>query len=156
MIKEKNFIDLILTEFNESRFFFILSLFCLLAEAPNIYWLFYKISPFESEFVKITQSIFVSFVVLFIILTYTVKAENTDDNKNILVAFWFAVFTSFISICYYLNNLCIKDNIFTWNWLIIPAVGFSIILPTSLYFNAKNISLIKVFEKFNKHIIITK
>lgn len=167
MIKEKNFIDIILTEFDESRTFFITSILCLLAESPNIYWLFNKLSAFQSPFKEI-QAGFASFVITIMILVYTVKAEQDDvKTNNIRVAFWFAVFTSFISICYYVNNLCIgevtyendlgekvTETGFIWNWLIIPAIGFSVILPTTLYYNARNISLKKVFEKFEKHITL--
>jgi len=51
---------------------------------------------------------------------------------NLKIAFRFAMFEMFISVCYYWLRLMFETGSFEWNWYIIPAFAFALMLPLSL------------------------
>lgn len=92
--------------------------------APNTYYVYYSFCVFASPWRELASA-GVSCIVAASILIYTLR-------KNFRVAKYYSIFEVSISAYYYINTI-------GWNWGLIPALGFTLILPVSIYYYSKEI-----------------
>jgi hypothetical protein len=105
---------------------FWLTIFGVLILSPNVFYVFYKISvEMPWPYLREAQAAGVALYVSWSIVYNTLKG-------NLKIAFRFALFEVFISICYYWLRLMFETGSFEWNWYIIPAFAFALMLPLSL------------------------
>lgn len=109
--------------------------------APNTYFVYHSFSVFTSPWREIASA-GVSLIVAASILIYTLR-------KNFRVAKYYTIFEVSISAYYYINTI-------GWDWGLIPALGFTLILPISVYYYSREfdseegISWEKNYHELNK------
>ncbi len=105
---------------------FWLTIFGVLILSPNVFYVFYKISvEMPWPYLREAQAAGVALYVSWSIVSNTMKG-------NLKIALRFAVFEVFISVCYYWLRLMFETGSFEWNWYIIPAFAFALMIPLSL------------------------
>lgn len=118
--------------FRSQRFMFYVTLFTVIALAPNTYYVFHKLSVFNPIYRELF-SLFVAAVIAGAIMLYTVR-------KNIPVALNFAYFEVVLASYYYISTI-------GFDWALIPALGFAMILPYSVSKSAEEIDRIALIEE---------
>lgn len=127
-----------LLEFLRStRFILYVAIFTVVFLAPNTYWVFYQLSVFISPYREIA-SVGVSGVVAASIMIYTLR-------KNYEVAKYYSYFEMTISAYYYISML-------GWDWRLIPALSFTIMLPISVFHYTKEIEVSVEFKEMEKYL----
>ena len=117
-----------LLEFLRSnKFILYVALFTVLALAPTTYFVFYSFSIFISPFREIASGA-VACIVASSIMIYTLR-------KNYKVALYYSWFEVSISAYYYIAMVV------GWDWALIPALSFTIMLPISVYYYSKEIDV---------------
>lgn len=109
-----------------NRFMLYVAIFTVLFLAPNTYFVFHLLSRFISPYREIASA-GVALIVASAIMIYTLR-------KNEVVAMYFALFEVVISAYYYVDMI-------GWDWDLIPAAGFTIMLPVSVYFYSVEIDV---------------
>lgn len=107
------------------------AIFTVLFLAPNTYYVYHSFSVFTSPYREIA-SLGVALIVAASILIYTLR-------KNFRVAKYYTIFEVSISAYYYINTIGL-------DWGLIPALGFTLILPVSVYYYSRE------FDKDNVNI----
>lgn len=114
-----------LLEFLKSnKFVLYVAIFTVIFLAPNTYFVYYSFSVFSSPYREIASA-GVSVIVAASILIYTLR-------KNYRMAKYYSLFEVTISAYYYITMI-------GWDWGLIPAMGFTIILPASVYHYTREI-----------------
>jgi hypothetical protein len=98
------------------------AIFTVIFLAPNTYYVYHSFSVFPSPYREFA-SIGVSLIIAASILIYTLR-------KNFIVAKYYSIFEVCISAYYYIDTI-------GWDWGLIPAFGFTLILPISVYYYSK-------------------
>lgn len=125
---KQNKFDL-LTFMKSQNFMLYIALFTVLYLMPNTYYVYCMFSAFDQPYRSIA-GIGVSLIVASFVMIYTLR-------KNYSVARWYSYFEVSISAFYYVNT--IYDNPKLSMWGLIPALGFTIILPISVYKSTQEI-----------------
>jgi hypothetical protein len=99
-------------------FVLYVAIFTVVFLAPNTYYVYYSFCVFKSPYREIA-SLGVSLIVAASIMIYTLR-------KNYKVAKYYSLFEVSISAYYYASTI-------GWDWGLIPALGFTLILPISVY-----------------------
>lgn len=131
-----------LLEFLRSnKFILYVAIFTVLSLAPTTYFVFYSFSIFISPFREIASAA-VAMIVASSIMIYTLR-------KNYRVALYYSWFEVSISAYYYIAM------VIGWDWALIPALSFTIMLPISVYHYSKEIDVnlnleedVKLLEKW--------
>lgn len=113
--------------FRSQRFMFYITLFTVVALAPNTYYVFHLLSVFMAPYRELFSG-FVAAVIAGAIMLYTVR-------KNKDVALNFAYFEVMVSGYYYISTI-------GFDWALIPALGFAMIMPYSVSQSAQEIDRI--------------
>lgn len=114
-----------LLEFLRSnKFVLYIAIFTVIFLAPNTYFVYYSFSVFKSPYREIASA-GVSIIVAASILIYTLR-------KNYRMAKYYSLFEATISAYYYITMI-------GWDWGLIPAMGFTLVLPASLYHYTREI-----------------
>lgn len=109
---------------NESAFW--LTIFAVLILSPNVFYMFYSVSTeMPWPYLREAQAFGVALYISWSIVYNTLK-------KRVAIASYYALFEMGISMCYYWLRLMYENDRFEWNWYIIPAFAFAIILPWSV------------------------
>lgn len=98
------------------------AIFTVLFLAPNTYFVYHTFSVFQSPYREIA-SIGVALIIAGGIMIYTLR-------KKFMVAKYYTIFEVYISAYYYINTI-------GWDWGLIPALGFTLILPISVYYYSR-------------------
>lgn len=118
--------------FRSQRFMFYVTLFTVIALAPNTYYVFHKLSVLNPIYRELF-SLFVAAVIAGAIMLYTVR-------KNVPVALNFAYFEVMVASYYYISTIGL-------DWALIPALGFAMIMPYSVSKSAEEIDRIALVEE---------
>lgn len=116
------------------RFLLWISIFASLLLSANTYFVYHEVSRFTDVWREIVSA-GVAVILTGFILVYTIR-------KNLKAAKFFAYFEVLISAYYYIMTI-------GWDWPLIPAFGFTLILPSSLYYASKEIQNKKPQEATN-------
>jgi len=100
----------------------------VIVQAFHSYFIFYLLSPYDSEYAKVIQSVFYSFVLSSAILFYTLR-----NRKGI--ALLFAVFESGINLYYFIYYLYKIDYLIGS----IIAIPIALMLPVTIYYYSEEI-----------------
>jgi hypothetical protein len=109
-----------------NRFILYVAIFTVIFLAPNTYYVFYSFSVFISPYREIASA-GVSGIVAASIMIYTLR-------KNFQVAKYYSLFEISISAYYYITMI-------GWDWGLIPAISFTLMLPVSVYHYTKEIDV---------------
>lgn len=101
-----------------SKFILYVAISTVLFLAPNSYYVYFSLSVFISPYREIASA-GVSLIIAASIMIYTLR-------KNYEVAKYFSYFEMSISGYYYISML-------GWDWALIPALSFTVMLPISVY-----------------------
>ncbi len=116
-----------LLEFIRStRFILYVAIATVLFLTPNTYFVFYSLSIFTSPYREIASA-GVALIVAASIMIYTLR-------KNEEMARYYSYFEMTISAYYYISMI-------GWDWALIPGLGFTIMLPLSVYYYTKEIDV---------------
>lgn len=116
-----------LLEFLRSnKFVLYIAIFTVIFLAPNTYFVYYSFSVFKAPYREIASA-GVSVIVAASILIYTLR-------KNYRMAKYYSLFEVTISAYYYITMI-------GWDWGLIPAMGFTLVLPASVYHYTKEIDV---------------
>jgi hypothetical protein len=107
-----------------TKFILYVSMFTVLFLAPNTYYVFHKLSVFTSPYREIASA-GVALIVASAIMIYTLR-------KNFEVARYYSIFEVLISGYYYIDMLGLS-------WDLVPAMGFTLMLPVSVFYATKEI-----------------
>lgn len=102
-----------------TKFILYVAILTVIFLAPNTYYVFYSFSIFDSPYREIA-SVGVSLIVAASIMIYTLR-------RNYRVAMYYSIFEITISAYYYIAMVV------GWDWGLIPALSFTLILPISVY-----------------------
>jgi hypothetical protein len=116
----------LLNYLKSNRFILWVAIFTVLFLAPNTYYVFYSLSIFSSPYREIASG-GVSAIVAASIMIYTLR-------KNFTVAKYYSLFEISISAYYYIMMI-------GWDWALIPAFSFTLMLPISVYYYTKEIEV---------------
>jgi hypothetical protein len=114
----------LLEKLRSDHFILYVAIFTVLFLTPNTYYVFYELSIFISPYREIASA-GVSLIVASSILIYTLR-------KNLRMAEYYSWFEVSISSYYYIT-------IVGWDWALIPALSFTIVLPVSVYYYAQEL-----------------
>lgn len=109
-----------------NKFILYVAIFTVLFLAPNTYYVFYSLSVFISPYREIASG-GVSLIVAASIMIYTLR-------KNYKVAQYYSIFEVSISAYYYVDMI-------GWDWKLIPALSFTLMLPVSVFHYTKEIDV---------------
>lgn len=109
-----------------NKFILYVAIFTVLFLAPNTYYVFHTLSVFASPYREIASA-GVSLIVAASIMIYTLR-------KNFKVARYYSLFEITISAYYYINMI-------GWDWALIPAFSFTLMLPISVFYYTKEIDV---------------
>lgn len=110
-----------------NRFILYVAIFTVIALSPTTYFVFYSFSIFISPYREIASG-GVATIVAASIMIYTLR-------KNYRVALYYSWFEVSISAYYYIAMVV------GWDWALIPALSFTVMLPISVYHYAKEIDV---------------
>lgn len=114
----------LLTFIKSNRFILYVAIFTVVFLAPNTYYVFHDLSVFKSPYREIASA-GVSLIVAASIMIYTLR-------KNFKVAKYYSIFEISISAYYYVMMI-------GWDWSLIPALSFTLMLPVSVYHYTREI-----------------
>jgi hypothetical protein len=109
-----------------NRFILYVAIFTVIFLAPNTYYVFYQLSVFIPPYREIVSGA-VALIVAASIMIYTLR-------RNFKVAKYYSLFEMLISGYYYIDML-------GWDWRLIPAFGFTFMLPISVFHYTKEIDV---------------
>jgi hypothetical protein len=109
-----------------NRFILYVAIFTVIFLSPNTYYVFYSFSVFKSPYREIASA-GVAVIVAASIMIYTLR-------KNFKVAKYYSLFEISISAYYYITMI-------GWDWGLIPAISFTLMLPISVYYYTKEIDV---------------
>lgn len=109
-----------------NKFILYVAIFTVIFLAPNTFYVFYALSVFTSPYREIASA-GVSLIVAASIMIYTLR-------KNFKVARYYSIFEVSISAYYYVTMI-------GWDWALIPAFSFTLMLPISVYHYTKEIDV---------------
>lgn len=109
-----------------NRFILYVAIFTVLFLAPNTYYVFHTLSVFKAPYREIASA-GVSLIVAASIMIYTLR-------RNFRVAKYYSLFEVTISAYYYVMMI-------GWDWALIPAFSFTLMLPISVYHYTKEIDV---------------
>lgn len=109
-----------------NKFILYVAIFTVIVLAPNTYYVFHKLSVFISPYREIVSG-GVALLVAASIMIYTLR-------KNFEVAKYYSMFEVGISAYYYVDML-------GYDWRLIPAFMFTLMLPVSVYGYTKEIDV---------------
>lgn len=109
-----------------NRFILYVAFFTVLFLSPNTYYVFYSFSVFIFPYREIASG-GVALIVAASIMIYTLR-------KNFRVAKYYSIFEISISAYYYITMI-------GWDWGLIPAMSFTLMLPISVYYYTKEIDV---------------
>lgn len=109
-----------------NRFILFVAIFTVIFLTPNTYFVFYSFSVFISPYREIASA-GVATIVAASIMIYTLR-------KNYKVARYYSLFEISISAYYYITMI-------GWDWGLIPALSFTLMLPISVYHYTKEIDV---------------
>jgi len=138
----KKKIDLISPIQQSNHFSLWLAMATIVANAPNLYFVFFSFSSIESPY-KEAQAAFISMLLCFALLFCVIR-------KLIIESFVFGIFEFGVSIYYYLIVSSLTG------WSILPALGFSFMLPYTLVTYTRQIKLINIQDSQVQKEKITK
>lgn len=110
-----------------NKFILYVAIFTVIALSPTTYFVFYSFSIFISPYREIASAT-VAMIVAASIMIYTLR-------KNYRVALYYSWFEVSISSYYYIAMVVGFD------WALIPALSFTVMLPISVYHYAKEIDV---------------
>lgn len=110
-----------------NRFILYVAIFTVIFLAPNTYYVFYSFSVFASPYREIASG-GVAAIVAASIMIYTLR-------KNYTVAQYYSWFEISISAYYYIRMVV------GWDWGLVPALSFTLMLPISVYYYTKEIDV---------------
>lgn len=127
-----------LLEFLRSnKFILYVALFTVIALSPTTYFVFYSFSIFIPPYREIASGA-VAAIVAASIMIYTLR-------KNYKVALYYSLFEVTISAYYYIAMVV------GWDWALIPALCFTLMLPTSVYYYSREIDVnLKLEDDFKQ------
>jgi len=109
-----------------SKFILHVAIFTVIFLAPNTYYVYYSFCVFIFPYAEIASG-GVSLIVAASIMIYTLR-------KNYEVAKYYSAFEISISAYYYISTI-------GWDWGLIPALSFTLMLPISVYHYTKEIEV---------------
>lgn len=109
-----------------NKFILYVAIFTVIFLAPNTYYVFYSFSVFVFPYREIASG-GVALIVAASIMIYTLR-------KNYEVARYYSMFEVSISAYYYITMI-------GWDWGLIPALSFTVMLPVSVYHYTKEIDV---------------
>jgi hypothetical protein len=109
-----------------NRFILYVAIFSVLCLSPNTYYVFHQLSVFIHPYREIFSGLVASLVAASIMI-YTLR-------KNFKVAKYYSIFEVSISAYYYIDML-------GWDWRLIPAFSFTLMLPVSVFYYTKEIDV---------------
>lgn len=107
----------IISFFKSTEYKLYMTLFTVAALTPNVFYVFHSFSVFQPIW-RVLFSGMVALIVAGSIMNYTL-------DKNIRVARYYMLFEVSISAFYYITTI-------GWDWGLIPAFSFTLMLPLSL------------------------
>ncbi len=107
-----------------NSFILYVAIFTVIFLAPNTYYVYYSFCVFKSPYAEIASA-GVALIVAASIMIYTLR-------KNYKVAKYYSLFEVSISAYYYTISI-------GWDWGLIPALAFTIMLPISVYHYTREI-----------------
>jgi fatty acid desaturase len=110
-----------------NKFILYVALFTVLFLAPNTYFVFHSFSIFISPYREIISA-GVALIVASSIMIFTLR-------KNVKMAAYYALFEVSISAYYYIAM------VIGWDWGLIPALSFTVVLPLSVYHYTREIDV---------------
>lgn len=117
-----------LLEFLKSKKFILyVAMFTVIFLSPNTYYVFYSFCVFKPIY-KEVASAGVAIIIAASIMIYTLR-------KNDRMASYYAWFEVSISAYYYISTI-------GWDWGLIPALSFAIIMPISVKNYAKELNIL--------------
>lgn len=114
----------LLTFLKSTKFILYVAFFTVLFLAPNTYFVYHLFSRFTSPWREVA-GVGVALIVAASVMIFTLR-----NNKNATLIF--ALFEILVSGFYYVEMI-------GWDWPLIPAIGFTFILPYSVYCYSKEI-----------------
>lgn len=119
---------IVLLEFLRSnKFILYVAIFTVLVLSPTTYFVFHSFSIFIPPYREIASA-GVAAIVAASIMIYTLR-------KNYKVAMYYSLFEVTISAYYYIAMVV------GWDWALIPALSFTLMLPISVYHYSKEIDV---------------
>ena len=115
-----------------TRFILYVAMFTVIFLSPNTYYVFHKLSVFTSPYREIASA-GVALIVASSIMIYTLR-------RNFEVARYYSFFEVLISGYYYIDMLGLS-------WDLVPAMGFTLMLPISVFYYTKEIDTSKRFTQ---------
>jgi hypothetical protein len=109
-----------------NKFILYVAIFTVIFLSPNTFFVYYSFSDFAPIYREIASA-GVSLIVAASILIYTLR-------KNYKMAKYYSFFEVTISAYYYVTMI-------GWDWGLIPAIGFTLVLPASVYHYTKEIDV---------------
>jgi hypothetical protein len=109
-----------------NRFILYVAIFTVVALSPTTYFVYHSLSIFIFPYREIASAA-VALIVAASIMIYTLR-------KNYRMARYYSLFEIVISGYYYANTI-------GWDWSLIPAIGFTLVLPISVYHYTKEIDV---------------
>lgn len=114
-----------------NKFILYVAIFTVIFLSPNTYYVFYSFSVFKTPYREIASA-GVAVIVAASIMIYTLR-------RNFSVAKYYSLFEISISAYYYITMI-------GWDWGLIPAMSFTLMLPISVYYYTKEIDVDVDFE----------
>lgn len=118
-----------------NKFILYVALFTVIFLSPNTYFVFHTFSVFIFPYREIASA-GVAIIVAASIMIYTLR-------KNYKVAKYYSFFEITISAYYYITMI-------GWDWGLIPALSFTLMLPISVYHYTKEIDMAIDFEEMDQ------
>lgn len=109
--------DKLINFFRSRQFVLYVALFSVLWLTPNTYYVYVSFSAFESPYKELAGT-GVALIVAASIMIYTIR-------KSEKIAYYYSLFEMSISAYYYIQ-------IIGWDWALIPALSFTVMLPISV------------------------
>lgn len=117
----------LLNYIRSNKFILYVAIFTVIALSPTTYFVFYSFSIFTSPYREVASAA-VAAIVASSIMIYTLR-------KNYQMAMYYSMFEVTISAYYYIAMVV------GWDWALIPALSFALVLPTSVYYYSKEIDV---------------
>lgn len=115
--------------FRSDKFMLYTALFAVIFLTPNTYYVFYSFCAFISPYKEIASA-GVALIIASFIFIYTLRG-------NYRIATTYSYFEVVISAYYYITTI-------GWDWGLIPALAFTIILPVSVNACSRELKKIEV------------
>lgn len=127
----------LLTFLRSNKFILYVAIFTVIFLAPNTYYVFHMFSVLLPPYREIASA-GVALIVAASIMIYTLR-------KNYKVAKYYSFFEITISAYYYIVMI-------GWDWALIPALSFTLMLPISVYHYTREIDVNPDFDAMNEYL----